>query len=68
MASSSKRCSDSRVPSSWPRTVRDTGSHSLRLYARTGDKPRARAELDRLGALGGRFGGQAQVAEVRKLL
>ncbi len=39
-----------------------------RLYARTGDKARARAELDRLTSLGKRFGGQAQVDEVRKLL
>ena len=39
-----------------------------RLYLQSGDKPLAKAELDRLSALGDRFGGQQQVAALRKSL
>jgi putative PEP-CTERM system TPR-repeat lipoprotein len=39
-----------------------------RLYLQSGDKPLAKAELDRLSALGDRFGGQSQVTELRKTL
>lgn len=39
-----------------------------RLYLQSGDKPLAKAELDRLSALGDRFGGQPQVTELRKTL
>lgn len=39
-----------------------------RLYLRSGDKGLAREQLDRLAALGDRFAGQAQVAELRRAL
>ena len=39
-----------------------------RLYLQSGDKPQAKAELDRLGALGDHFAGQAEVAALRKTL